>query len=163
MKNLFLLFFLIFFSYSIKAQDIAKNTVGVRLGADYGIGLEATYQHLFFGDKRIEIGVAWYDDLDARIIRGNFTLQKVMPLAFLDNLNGYAGIGGGLGFWSSTIDIDNGIFIELDGIAGIEYKFGFPLVISFDVKPGISSLINNNSPLRINHNVGVGIRYILDF
>lgn len=164
-KKLILIFGLLVLVTTLKAQEIAKNTVGLRLGVDSGLGFEATIQHQVFLDKRIELGVGFYDDINASILKATIGFQKVMPLNFMDNLNWYAGVGIGLGVWKPNANFisQNALLIELDAITGIEYKFDFPFIVSLDFKPGITKLTNQSTSFIINHNVGIGLRYTLDF
>ena len=81
------------------------------------------------------------------------TYQWIKPLE--DNFNWYYGFGAGIGRWDKSA-----VFAGL-GQLGIEYNFGIiPLQLSFDWRPGISFVFNNDIDAGFwAGSFGLGVRY----
>lgn len=157
-KTLFFLSicFSITFNYS---QEIANQTIGLRLGDANGLGAEVSYQRAIFDTNRIEVGLAWRSISDYNAIKLTGTYQWIFELN--DDFNWYVGAGGGLGSWNEDDDDsdDDGFFLLAAGDIGIEYKFDFPLLVSLDFRPELG-FANFNNDLGLD--IALGLRYTLD-
>lgn len=135
MKKVFLLLVaLIGFTFSMNAQHIADNAIGLRLGDSDGFGAEISYQTSLFDNNRLEIGLGWRDGSNYSAVRGVILYQWVWPLD--GSFHWYAGAGGGLASFSfdnDAVDDETSLFVA--GNIGIEYDFEIPLLISLDFRP----------------------------
>ena len=138
---------LVFFSVallSVKAQDIANNAIGLRLGDNDGLGGEISYQTRLSDTNRLEIDLGFRDrsnENDAFKLTGIYQWVWNIDGGF----NWYAGFGAGVGSWSNNNDLsddDDGLFLNADGNVGIEYNFEIPLLLSLDFRPEIGVLGN---------------------
>ncbi|GGX03619.1 hypothetical protein GCM10007384_01700 [Aquimarina muelleri] len=144
---------------AVKAQEISKHALGLRLGDDDGFGVEASYQ-LGLGDSnRLEFDLGWRDFNygDAVKIAGIYQWVFNIDKGF----NWYVGPGGGLVF----VDYDNDRFLRdnrsetyffIAGDIGIEYNFDFPLLLSLDFRPEIGFGDNDDD---LDFDIGLGVRY----
>ena len=155
MKNLFLLSVaLIGFTFTMNAQHIADNALGLRLGDSDGFGAEVSYQLGMFDNNRLEFGLGWRN-------QDNFSAIKILGIYQwvwqLDgNFHWYAGAGGGILFLSidNTDDDETSVFVA--GNIGIEYDFDIPLLISLDFRPEFGfGDINNDT----DFDIALGLRY----
>jgi len=156
MKKLFLLIIvLIGFTFTMNAQYISNNAIGLRLGDSDGIGAEISYQKRIKDNNRLEFGLGWRDNSDFSAIRFTGLYQWVWKLD--GNFNWYVGAGGGIAFFS--ID-DNGIDDEASffaaGDIGIEYSFEIPLLISLDFRPEIGFGDIDDD---LDFDIALGLRY----
>lgn len=141
MKNLILVIAcLITVAFSVKAQGISQNALGVRFGDNDGFGAEISYQRALSEQTRLEV------DLGFRNRDGfgdSFKLSAIYQWVWnIDKgFNWYAGFGAGIGSWSKANNYsgegDDGLFLNADGNVGIEYDFEIPLLISLDFRPEI--------------------------
>ena len=140
--------------FTLSAQNISKNTAGIRFGENNGFGGELSYQRLLSDSNRLEVDLG---------IRGNNTYSGykvaglyhwVWPLEGL--FNWYAGAGGGLGNWKTKESNSSDSFIFAAGIIGIEYNFDFPLLVSLDFRPEFGF---NDPYTGLSIDLGLGIRY----
>lgn len=138
---------IVFFSVallSVKAQDIADNAIGLRLGDNDGLGGEISYQTRLSETNRLEIDLGFRDrsnENDAFKLTGIYQWVWNIDGGF----NWYAGFGAGVGSWSNNNDSsndDDGLFLNADGNVGIEYDFKIPLLLSLDFRPEIGVLGN---------------------
>ncbi len=121
------------------AQEIADNTIGLRLGNYYG----ASYQKKLDTSSRIELGVSWRGYSTYSDIKIDAYYQKVLNFESVDKMNWFYGAGGGVGIWKydskyyySYYDYnDSGTYIVAGGTVGLEYKFDSPILISIDARP----------------------------
>jgi hypothetical protein len=149
------------------SAQLVKNSIGLRYGTVFGLGTEASYQHILSPDKRVELDLGYnsnYEyisnlrqDYNSWALTGLY--QWVWPLKSLDeNLNWYAGPGARLGFWSSSQKYDskynNGPFVVAAGDAGIEYSLTGGIQFAIDVRPELG-IYNHGSGV----SVGFAIRY----
>lgn len=138
MKKLILsAFMLIGTAFSVQAQDISKNALGLRLGDNDGFGYEISYQRGLSGNNRLEANLGWRssDHVDGFKVVGLY--QWVWNIQ--GGFNWYAGVGGGLGSWSIDkkhygVD-DSGMYFLAAADVGIEYNFDIPLQLSLDIRP----------------------------
>jgi len=61
-------FMLIGLAFSVKAQDIAKNALGLRLGDNHGFGVEVSYQKGFSKNNRLELDLGFSNSNDVDCI-----------------------------------------------------------------------------------------------
>lgn len=170
MKKLILsTFMLIGLAFSLNAQDISKNAIGLRLGDNDGFGGEVSYQRGLSKNNRLEFDLGWRDSK-------NYDALKLVGLyQWVWNIDGgfnwYAGAGAGIGSWHAKYyKYNNGIaqnyyydekgaFFLLAGDIGIEYNFDFPLQLSLDFRPELyfnSDDFRNDS---FGPDIALGIRY----
>ena len=154
MKSKILLLSLLVVILHANAQEIASKTIGLRFGDDDGLGAEITYQHALASNTRLEAGLAWRSNKNVSAFKIAATHQWVWELDLFDNLNWYAGAGGGIGSWKTKTD--NGSFFFLAGDIGTEYKFNFPLLLSLDFRPEFGLSNYNNG---LDFDIALAVRY----
>jgi len=156
MKNLFIYSLLLFGIYSLSAQEISDNTIGLRLGSNKGFGTEISYQMKLNSENRAEFNLGWRTSNNVSAMKLNGLYQWVWPLE--QGFNWYAGVGGGLGsFSNSNTNGGSGTFIFASGDIGIEYNFDFPLQASLDLRPEIGG--NGYFENSFGTDIALGIRY----
>ncbi len=147
---------------STQAQDISKNSIGLRLGDNDGFGAEISYQRRLTPINRLEFDLGWRnsDEVDAIKLAGMY--QWVWNID--KGLNWYAGAGGGIGSWSYSNEgeSNNGSFVLISGNLGIEYQFDFPLQLTLDVRPEIYLLSGDYRETNFGPDLALGIRYRFD-
>ena len=158
-------FLLIGLAFSVKAQDIAKNALGLRLGDNDGFGVEVSYQKGFSKNNRLELdlGFSNSNDVDAFKLVGLYQWIWEIDRGF----NWYVGFGGGLGSWSYDKGgySDSGTFLLAAGDIGIEYNFQeAPIQLSLDFRPEIYFGDNRRNLDGYNYHsfgpdIALGIRY----
>jgi hypothetical protein len=160
MKKVILSAFMLFgLAFSLQAQEISKNALGLRLGNNDGFGAEISYQRALGDNNRLEADLGWRNskDVDAFKLAGLYQWVWNIDGGF----NWYAGAGGGIGSWSSNYQgiKNSGTVLFAAGNIGIEYNFDFPLQLSLDMRP---ELYFNSDGYR-NDNFGpdlaLGVRY----
>lgn len=108
-----------------KAQGMAENALGLRFSSDDGFGADISYQRKLAPNNRLEL------NLGMRDTRTNFKAvglyQWVCKLE--DKFNWYMGVGGGFDSGSAAL--------FGAGVAGIEYDFDAPILISLDFRPEV--------------------------
>lgn len=157
MKKLLLLLSiaLIGFTFTMNAQYIADNAIGLRLGDSDGFGAEISYQTRVRDNNRLEFGLGWRDNNNFSAIRVVALYQWVWNLD--GDFNWYAGFGGGLASFSFDDNInDDETALFAAGNIGIEYSFEIPLLISLDFRPEIGfGKINDD----VDFDIALGLRY----
>jgi hypothetical protein len=147
---------------SSQAQDISKNSIGLRLGDNDGFGAEISYQRRLTPINRLEFDLGWRnsDEVDAIKLAGMY--QWIWNID--KGLNWYAGAGGGIGSWrySNEGESNNGTFVFISGNLGIEYQFDFPLQLTLDVRPEIYLLSGDYRETNFGPDLALGIRYRFD-
>ncbi len=161
MKKLFVLgLAIIGFTFSMNAQSISDNALGLRLGDSDGFGAEVSYQRALNDNNRLEFDLGWRDgkNYDGFKLAGLY--QWVWQLD--GNFNWYAGVGGGFGAFDIDVpgggDVSDSFFFAA-GDVGIEYNFDIPLLLSLDFRPEIGfgdDQFNNND---LDFDIALGIRY----
>lgn len=159
MKKIFIISFLISFTYIAQAQ-INTNALGLRLGGNGDInGAEISYQQSWSDENRLEFDLGF---------GGNKHHSRVYLVGLYhwvwgitDGLNWYAGPGATAGFFSFDDDdgIDNYFNIGVGGQIGLEYDFNemdAPILISLDARP-MFDLIGDQSGF--GWGAALGIRY----
>lgn len=162
-KTLLLLVIALGFSSLGVAQEVADHAIGIRIGVDSdGVGPEANYQHGLSNNNRLEFGLAYHGDsyLNTTKITGLYHWVWAIDNGF----NWYAGPGAGLGIANhkyknypySGRKKKSDLFGYVTGAVGIEYKFDFPLLLSFDFRPQF----NFGHVDDISYDFGVSARYV---
>ena len=145
MKKVFLLVTLLIGSaFSLNAQEISDNAIGLRFGGGNGVGGEISYQKSLGDSNRLEINLGLANEFTNFKATGLY--QWVWSLE--DKFNWYAGFGAGF---------DSG-FSSLfgAGVIGIEYNFDAPILLSLDYRPeiGIAGGLSG-----LNSDVALAVRY----
>ena len=154
MKKTFLIIaFAIGSIFSMDAQNISENAIGLRFGDNDGLGGEISYQRKLSEDTRLEL------DLGLRSSHGvdSFKLTGIHQWVWAlgsDNFNWFAGVGGGVGTWKFNDNSNTVVFAA--GDVGIEYSFDIPLMISLDYRPEIGF---NDAYDGFNSDIALGLRY----
>jgi hypothetical protein len=161
MKKIFFTLIIITFAIMTNAQEIANQTIGLRLGNYYGL----SYQKKLSDDNRVEIGLAHWGYSTYKDTKVDIYYHKVFDFESMEKMNWFIGAGGGAGFWKFESRYyydyydydDSGTYFFVGGTAGIEYKFDFPLMISLDLRPELSfgSFYDG-----FHFNGGLGVRYV---
>ena len=125
-KVLFVFGLLVSLTFSVNAQDIANNAIGLRLSGGNGAGGEISYQKALGNNNRLEIDLGLANEFADFKATGLY--QWVWSLE--EQFNWYAGFGGG-------IVSANGTGIYGAGVIGIEYNFNAPVLLSLDYRPEI--------------------------
>lgn len=126
-----------------------QNAIGIR----GGWGAEFNYQRYLGVNNRVEaaIGCNRYGFETAATFQWMFDIPA--------NVNGmfkwYAGVGAGIGSWDSN-NHDKGFSFAAKGQIGIEYTFSFPMMLSFDYRPGLNFCPESRFDWS---GFGLGIRY----
>jgi hypothetical protein len=145
---------LIGLGFTVQAQEISKNVLGLRLGDNNGFGTEISYQRGLSDNNRIEADFGWRNNHNVSAFKLTGIYQWVWEID--NNFNWYAGAGAGLGSWSTSGT--NGSFAYVAGNIGIEYNFKeVPIQLSLDYRPefGGHGYFNNN----YGSDIALGIRY----
>lgn len=160
-RSLFLIFFLIGYTYLSYGQDLSNNTVGIRVGDNKGFGIEVTYQHLLEENKRLEMGLGWHTGRYVNSYKLTALHQWVWVLE--DKFNWYAGAGSGIGrlkferYYESSRKTKQNTFIFIAGNIGVEYNLdNIPLLISLDFRPEIGFGQYRDD---LTFDIALGLRY----
>jgi hypothetical protein len=146
MKKIFFLFGLVVLgTFSVKAQDISDNAIGLRFSGGNGTGGEISYQKALGSNNRLEIDLGLANEFANFKATGLY--QWVWSLE--EQFNWYAGFGGG-------IVSANGTGIYAAGVIGIEYNFNAPVLLSLDYRPeiGVAGGLDG-----LNSNIALAVRY----
>jgi len=126
-------FALLFFTET-KAQY--KNAFGVRLGDAYGV----TFKTFLQSDKALDFILNVKNNKNYSLFRLSALYEKHLPVN-LDGLPGlrwYYGGGGTIGSYNYKRSDESDLFLSVDGVLGLDYKFnGAPINLSLDWKPGL--------------------------
>ncbi len=134
MKKLLFVFLMVMMgSFAANAQY--NKAIGFRGGLYNGVTFKTG-----MGNSQLELigSTRW------RGINLTALYEKPYPLADVDGLYWFWGIGGHVGFWEGSYnpwwdDNESYMVIGADGIIGIEYVFEeIPICISLDYKPALN-------------------------
>jgi hypothetical protein len=154
MKNLFVCSIFLLGFYSVSAQSLLKNALGLRLGSNRGFGTEVSYQMKLNSENRAEFNLGLRNSNYGNAIKLNGLYQWVWPIEH--GFNWYAGVGGGLGSFSNNTN-NSSTFVFAAGDIGIEYNFEFPLQASLDLRPEIGG--NGYFENNFGTDLALSIRY----
>lgn len=165
MKKLFFTsIFIVGTFFTMQAQEIADNALGLRLGGANGVGAEISYQRKVGTDNnRLEFDLGWRNDSHFDLVKTTALYQWVWNIE--GGFNWYAGAGAGLGIVDDNHDHhpenhghDDGAFLYVAGNIGIEYSFDIPLQVFADLRPEIGfsdyEVIDDFVP-----DFAIGVRY----
>lgn len=143
------------------AQEIAKNTLGIRLGSYNAISGELSYQRRLSDIDRLEFDLGYKKGKDIDSFKFTSLYQWVW---YIDKrFYWFAGAGGGAGHWSNDANSNNynGLFFFASGDIGIEYSFSdIPILLSLDYRPEMYfSDYKDNNYDNFRSNIGLGIKY----
>ncbi|QVY65341.1 hypothetical protein [Polaribacter sp. Q13] len=144
-KTLLIIGLLIVGAFSVNAQDISDNAIGLRFSGGNGVGGEISYQKALGANNRLEVDLGLANEFADFKATGLY--QWVWNLE--DKFNWYAGFGGGIVSASGT-----GIYGA--GVVGIEYNFDAPILVSLDYRPevGIAGGLSG-----VNSDISLAVRY----
>ncbi|MFY9242946.1 MAG: hypothetical protein WAO74_07965 [Polaribacter sp.] len=145
MKKILLTFGLVLAAFTINAQGISKNAIGLRFGGGNGLGGEISYQRALGSNNRLEVDLGLANEFNNFKATGLYQWVWTLEQQF----NWYAGFGGGILSAGET-----GIYGA--GVVGIEYNFDAPVLVSIDYRPeiGISGGLKG-----VSSNVALAVRY----
>jgi hypothetical protein len=160
MKKVILSAFMLFgLAFSLQAQEISKNALGLRLGSNDGFGAEISYQRSLGNNNRLEADLGWRNskDVDAFKLAGLYQWVWNIDGGF----NWYAGAGAGIGSWSSNYQgiKNSGTVLFAAGNIGIEYNFDFPLQLSLDMRPELYFNSDGYRDDNFGPDLALGVRY----
>ncbi|OCB74866.1 hypothetical protein [Flavobacterium crassostreae] len=152
--------------FSVQAQDISKNALGLRLGSNDGFGGEVSYQRGLSGNNRLELDLGWRNSEHTDAIKLAGIYQWVWNID--QGFNWYAGVGGGLANASNQYRYKNKenfgktykesyTYLFAAGDIGIEYNFDIPLLLSLDFRPEI--YFNDKVANSFGPDIALGVRY----
>lgn len=149
-------------SFTMNAQEISKNALGLRLGDSDGFGGEISYQARLSTSHRLELDFGWRDGKNFDGFKLTALHQWVMPIE--NRFNWYLGLGGGLGSYdfnnyNNNNDSYNDTFVFIAGDIGIEYNFNIPLLISLDFRPELGFGDSNFNNDGLDLDIALGLRY----
>lgn len=148
---------------NVRAQELSKNVLGLRLGDNAGFGGEISYQRGLTKANRLEFDLGWRNSNDVNAIKIAVLYQWVWNI---DNgFNWYAGCGAGLGSWNYNLNnnSNHGTFLFLAGDIGVEYNFKeVPIQLSFDVRPELYINAAGYRDGNYGSDFALGIRYKFD-
>lgn len=160
MKKIALFVFGLILTVGLKAQ-IADHAIGLRFGGGSGFGKEISYQRGLSNLNRIEfdLGLRNHDHYDAWSLAGIY--EWVWPLDLGEpGFSWYAGVGGRIGYWDwddyNNGKDDDGMFLAVPGVVGVEYAFPFGLQLALDLRPELG-LANTDDALDLD--MGLCVRY----
>ena len=162
MKNILITFLLVIaVGFTVNAQEISKNALGLRLGDNDGFGGEISYQARLSSSNRLELDLGWRDGKNYDGFKLTGLYQWVMPIE--NRFNWYLGLGVGVGsydFNDDNNDNDNkDTFVFIAGDIGIEYNFSIPLLISLDFRPELGFGDSNFNNDGLDLDIALGLRY----
>lgn len=144
-------------AFSMNAQEISPNAIGLRFGDNDGFGAEISYQRALKSNTRLEIDLGFRDNKAFDIWKLTGIHQWVWNID--GGFNWYAGFGAGIGNVDvKDFDDDDGLFINAAGNIGVEYNFDIPLLISLDFRPEIG-LVNDFGNNDFDLDIALGLRY----
>lgn len=142
---------------SVLSQAQSRSTTGTdyqtALGVKIWNGAGITLKHFTNGNKAIE-GIGYFYRRGFRLT-GLYEIHG--DISGAPGLKWYVGPGAHLGFYNDKYYDDNNIVLGIDGVLGLDYKFGTaPINLSLDWQPSFEFA----SDLGFNGNWGgLGIRY----
>jgi len=145
------------FMYSVNAQDISSNAIGLRFGDNDGFGSEITYQRKIKDANRLEFDLGFRDNKNFDIWKLTGLYQWIWSID--GGFNWYAGFGAGIGNVDvKGFDNDDGIFVNAAGNVGVEYNFEIPLLISLDFRPEFG-IVNDFGDDDLGVDIALSLRY----
>jgi hypothetical protein len=126
MKKIFLVLGILFLTmFSVNAQEVSDNAIGLRFNQGDGLGADISYQKKMNDRNRLEVNLGLRDEFSS--FKGTGLYQWVWNLE--GKFNWYTGFGAG---YDSEYSALFGA-----GVIGIEYNFNAPILISIDYRPEV--------------------------
>lgn len=161
MRKVFLLAVTIMgLSFSLKAQDLSKNAIGLRLGSNDGFGAGISYQRALTETNRLEFDLGWRNSNNVNAIKLAGLYQWVWNIE--GGFNWYAGAGAGIGTWSYETHglSDSGTILFGAGNIGVEYNINeVPVQLSLDYRPELYFNSGRYRDGNFGSDIALGIRY----
>ena len=158
MKKVFLVIGLIVgATFSLHAQSSSSTARGLRVSGGNGLGGEISYQRALGSNNRLEIDLGLKNNKNYDGFKATAIYQWVWNIDA--GFNWYAGVGGGLGNYSSKSDNGNfsETFVFAAGDVGIEYNFPTaPILFSLDLRPEFGFGNNFND---YGSDIALSVRY----
>jgi hypothetical protein len=143
-KILLILGVLLFTIFSVNAQEVSDNAIGLRFSQGDGLGADISYQKKMSDKNRLEINLGLRDEFSS--FKGTGLYQWVWNLE--DKFNWYAGFGAGYDSGYATL--------FGAGVIGIEYNFNAPILISIDYRPEVGITGNYDG---LGNSLAFAVRY----
>ncbi len=120
--------------YSTSSAQDYKNAIGGRFGSANGITFKTT-----LGDnKMLDVIANFRSKSDFSYFRLTGLYEINMPIKDAPGLGWYYGIGGTLGSVKYKPSGSSDLYLSVDGVLGLDYKFvDAPINLSLDWKPAI--------------------------
>lgn len=156
MKRVLLLaaFLGLLFTSESKAQDY-RHALGGRFGTANGL----TFKTFVAGDRAWDLILNFRDNRNYSSFRFTGLYEIHDPINGAPGLNWYYGVGGTVGTfkWKHDHDDDSRVYLAVDGVLGLDYKFnGAPINLALDWKPAIE--LNPNTEFNAE-GVGLSVRF----
>ena len=111
-----------------------KNAIGGRFGAANGV----TFKTTLGGNKMIDLIANFRSTDHTNYFRVTGLYEIYNPISNAAGLNWYYGIGGTVGSVKYKPHNGSDLYLGLDGVLGLDYKFAdAPINLSLDWKPAI--------------------------
>ncbi|EHQ44324.1 hypothetical protein [Myroides odoratus] len=143
------------------AQKGPKNAIGLRFGANSGLGTEISYQRDLMRNNRLEVNLGFRDNHNYNTVKVTGLYEWVWNIE--GNLNWFAGAGAAVGTYDYKYHDhghrykDDGTFGLLTGTVGLEYNLDIPLQIAIDARPEL--YLNNSYRDGLYLDLGIAVRY----
>jgi hypothetical protein len=138
MKKFFTILCLTFIAtaafYSSSYAQNYKNAIGGRFGAANGV----TFKTSVGTDKMLDIIANFRSTHDYNYFRLTGLYEIYNPIADAPGLGWYYGFGGSLGSVKYKPTSSSDLYLSVDGVLGLDYKFkDAPINLSLDWKPAL--------------------------
>lgn len=155
-KIIFTIGIVLIASFTMQAQSLSKNALGLRMGDGDGLGYEISYQRALTKATRMEFDLGLRNSNNVDAYKLSAIHQWVWDLSQLaPGFNWFAGAGGAIGSWENSNN--NGqTFINASGNIGLEYNLNIPLQLTLDTRPELG-IVNGDSDLFLE--IALGVRY----
>jgi len=119
--------------FSSKAQGY-DNAIGGRFGAANGITFKTTLGE----NKMLDLIANFRSNNNYKYFRVTGLYEVYLPIPEARGLNWYYGGGASIGSITRKYDDTSDLYLSLDGVLGLDYKFAdAPINLSLDWKPAI--------------------------
>jgi len=119
--------------FSSKAQGY-DNAIGGRFGAANGITFKTTLGE----NKMLDLIANFRSNNNYKYFRVTGLYEVYLPIPEARGLNWYYGGGASIGSVTRKWDDSSDLYLSLDGVLGLDYKFAdAPINLSLDWKPAI--------------------------
>jgi len=138
--------------FTTKAQGY-QNAIGGRFGAANGV----TFKTSLGDNKMLDLIANFRSNNSYNYFRVTGLYEVYKPISGAQGLNWYYGGGGSIGAVKYKPNNSNDLYLSLDGVLGLDYKFAdAPINISLDWKPAIQLAPDTNFDAS---GVGLSLRF----